>query len=132
VRFVDVPESNDGPRIREPVTSVLGPLDEGDGAVEVRLQVAPLLGIESGDPVQVEVRDRRRSLVTVSDRERRAGDGARHPERSRRPAHERGLPGAQVARDRDDIARGEAFCETSSKRLRLVRRRGHDLHEREG
>src|SRR6185312_12906281 len=75
VRLVDVPESNDGARIRQPVTAVLGPFDEGDGAVEVGLQVAPLLRVEPRDPVQIEVRDRRRRLIAVPDREGRAGDG---------------------------------------------------------
>ena len=60
VRLVDVTEGNDRPRPREPGSAVLGPLDERDRAVEVRLQVAPLLRIEPGEAVEIEVRDRNR------------------------------------------------------------------------
>ncbi len=44
VRLVDVVKRNRDARGREPVAAVLRPFDEGDGAVEVRLQVSPLLG----------------------------------------------------------------------------------------
>ena len=57
VRFVDVVKRNRDTCGREPVPAVLRPFDEGDGAVEVRLQVPPLLGIEPRDPVEVEVGD---------------------------------------------------------------------------
>src|ERR1044071_9468518 len=59
VGLVDVAEGNRRPSSGEPVAAVLGPFNEGDGAVEVRLQVGPLLGLEAGDAVQVEVRDGR-------------------------------------------------------------------------
>src|SRR5438445_2785688 len=75
VGLVDVAEGNDRPRPGEPVAAVLGPLDEGDGAVEVRLEVAPLLGVEAGDAVEVEMRDGCRGAVAVADREGRARDG---------------------------------------------------------
>jgi len=58
VRLVDVVERNGRARFGQPVAAVLGPLDEGDGAVEVRLEVGPLLRIDAGDAVQVEVRNR--------------------------------------------------------------------------
>src|SRR6185312_10029227 len=102
VRLVDVPESNDGARLGQPVPSVLGPFDEGDRAVEVRLEVTPLLGIEPGDPVQVEMRDRRRRLVPVPDRERRARNGPAHTQGARGSSDERRLPRAELARDRHD------------------------------
>jgi len=63
VRFVDVSEGNDRPRVREPRGAVLGPLDECDCAIEVRLEVPPLLGIEAGKAVEVEVCDGNRGLV---------------------------------------------------------------------
>ena len=44
VRLVDVVERNRGARGGQPVAAVLRPFDEGDRAVEVRLEVAPLLG----------------------------------------------------------------------------------------
>ena len=64
----------DRARPREPGAAVLGPLDEGNRAIEVRLEVAPILRVEPGEPVEVEMRDRRRRLVAVADRERRARD----------------------------------------------------------
>ena len=42
---------------------MFGPFDERDGAVEVGLEVAPLLGIDAGKPVQIEVRNCRRRPV---------------------------------------------------------------------
>jgi hypothetical protein len=66
------------------------------------------------------------------ERAKRAGDRADHAERAGRATHERGLPRAELARDRDDVARRQAFCETSGEGLRLVRRRSDDLHERTG
>src|SRR5207245_7613296 len=68
VGLVDVAEGNDRPRPGEPVASVLGPLHERDGAVEVGLEVAPLFGVEAGDAVEVEMRDGRRRSVPVADR----------------------------------------------------------------
>ena len=99
VRLVDVTEGNDRARSREPVPAVLGPFDECDRAVEVRLEVAPLLGIEPGEAVQIEVRDGHRRVVAVADRERRARDRPCDAERARRAADEGRLPGAELAGD---------------------------------
>src|SRR5581483_2701877 len=113
-------EGNRRPRAREPVAAVLGPLDEGDRAVEVRLEVAPLLRVEARDAIEVEMRDRNRRLVAVPDREGRARDRAGHTERPRGAADERRLPRAELARDGDDVARGELRREPPRERLRLL------------
>src|SRR3954470_19409228 len=86
-------ERNVDAGFREPVAAVLGPLDEGDRAVEVRLEVAPFLRVETGDAVQVEVRDGHARLVAMADREGRAGNGLTDAESPRGTSHERGLPG---------------------------------------
>src|SRR5581483_2930500 len=122
MRFVDVPEGNRRPRAREPVAAVLGPFDEGDRAVEVRLEIAPLLRVEARDAVEVEMRDRNRRLVAVPDREGRARDSAGHTERPCRTADERRLSRTELSRDGDDVARGELRREPPRERLRLLRR----------
>src|SRR5581483_10577803 len=104
MRLVDMTEGNDDARPRQPLPPVLRPFDEDDGVLEVRLQVAPLLGIEPRAAVEVEVRDRHRRLVAVADRERRARDGARDAERPRGAADERRLARAELTRDGDDVA----------------------------
>src|SRR5947207_2678817 len=101
VGLVDVAEGNRHPSPREPVAAVLGPFHEGDGAVEVGLEVTPLFGIEAGDAVQVEVRDGRRGVVSVADRERGAGDGLDDAERPGGAADEGRLPRAELAGDGD-------------------------------
>ena len=58
---VDVLERNGDAGFGEPVSAVLGPFDEGDRAVEVRLEVPPLLGIEPGEAIEIEVRDGHRA-----------------------------------------------------------------------
>src|SRR5260221_13916957 len=93
VRLVDVTERNGRSDLRQPLASVLRPLDERNRAVEVRLEVAPLLGVDPGEPVKVEVCDGNGRVVAVSDRERRARDGLAHTERACRTADERRLPG---------------------------------------
>src|SRR4051794_31228050 len=97
--FVDVGERNLRTRRRKPPAPVLGPFDERDRPVEVRLEICPLLGIDRGDAVEVEVRDGYGGVVAVADREGRAGDGLAHPERPRGAADERRLAGAQLAGD---------------------------------
>src|SRR5471032_1910894 len=80
--LVDVIEGNGRACVREPLPAVLGPFDEGDRAVEVRLEVAPPLLVERGHPVEVEVRNGRRGLVAVADRVRGARDRLSHAERA--------------------------------------------------
>src|SRR4051794_20986493 len=122
VRLVDMAEGNDGARGWEPVASVLGPLDERDRAVEVRLEIAPLLRVEAGDAVEVEVRHRRRGLVAVADRERRAGDGLGDAERPGGSTDERRLARPELAGDGDHVPDPETLGERCGERLRLGRR----------
>ena len=65
-------------------------------------------GIEPREAVEVEVRDRRRRLVAVPDREGRARDRLGDAERPRGAADERRLAGAELAGDGDDVARPRA------------------------
>src|SRR5579884_4106812 len=130
MRLVDVTERNDGTGLGEPVAAVLRPLDERDGPVEVRLEVAPLLGVDPLHAVQVEVGDGRRRVVAVADCEGGARDRAGDTEGARRAADERRLPGAEVARDGDDVTRPEELGEARGDRLGLRRRPRHDLHVR--
>ena len=56
-------------RRREGIGRRLGPLDEADRVLEVRLEVAPLGGGEALEAVEVEVRDvHRLGRVAVADR----------------------------------------------------------------
>src|SRR5437763_1378596 len=57
VRLVDVRESHGRAHRRKPGARVLRPLDERNRAIEVRLEVAPLLGAEPTDAVEIEMRD---------------------------------------------------------------------------
>src|SRR4051812_46059624 len=82
VGLVDVTEGNDRPRFRQPIAPMVGPFDERDRAVEVRLEVTPVGGLQAGEAVQVEVRDGCGSLVAVADRERRARHRLGHAERA--------------------------------------------------
>jgi hypothetical protein len=117
---------------RQRPASGLGPLDEDDGLVEVRLEVAPLGRGEPAEAVKVEMRHVRRAGVAVPDREGRAGDARRDAERTAGAADEGGLPGAELAGDQDDVAGDEACRKPTRKRLRLLRRAGHDLDVRHG
>ena len=107
VGSVDVGQGHGRADRRQPAARVLGPLDERNRAIEVGLEVAPLLGAEPGEPVEVEVRDRNAPVVAVPDRERRARHRRRDAERAAGAADERRLPRAELAGDRDDVARLE-------------------------
>src|SRR3954453_22662214 len=111
-------ERNVDARFREPVAAVLRPLDEGDRAIEVRLEVAPFLRVGTGDAVQVEVRDRHARLIAMADREGRAGDGLTDAESPCGTPHERGLPGPQIARDGHDVADRQLAKQTRLPRFR--------------
>src|SRR5690348_1927875 len=119
VRLVDVLERHRGSHRRQPGARVLGPLDEGNRAIEVRLEVAPVLGAEAPDAVEVEVRDGGVPGVAVADRVGRARDGLADAERAARSTDERRLAGAELAGDRDDVARRERGREPCCERLRL-------------
>ena len=92
---------------RERVGAGLGPLDEDDGAVEVRLEIAPLGGREAAEAVEVEVRHVHDPRVAMPDRERRARHARRHAERPRGTADERRLPDAELSGQEDDVAGNE-------------------------
>src|SRR5207248_1163024 len=92
------------PHRRELVAGRLGPFHEDDGAVEVRLQVAPLRRRDALEPEEIEVRDGDAALVAVPDRVRRARYRPLDAEAQARAAHERRLAGAELAGDRDDVA----------------------------
>src|SRR6478672_1881087 len=128
MRLVDVLEGHRGAHRREPGARVLGPLDEGNRAIEVRLQVAPLLGAEKADAVEIEVRDRHGRRVAVADRVRRARDRLPDAERAAGAAHERRLARAKVAGDRDDVARPEPGGEAGAELLGLRRGCGLGHH----
>ena len=68
------------------------------------------------------------AVVAVSDRVRRARDTFAHAERAARAADERRLAGAELARDRDDVACRETLCEIGGERFRLFRRLALLLH----
>src|SRR4051812_10257427 len=105
---------------REPGAPVLGPLDKGNRAIEVGLEVAPLLSAEAAHAIEVEVRDRRRGLVAVADRERGARNGRFDAERAARAANEGRLPRTELARDADDVAGPKPGGKPRPERLGLL------------
>src|SRR4029079_11551526 len=96
----------------------LGPFDEADRVLEVRLEVAPLGGGEALKAEEIEVRDVRIAGVAVTDREGRARHAGGHAERAAGAADERGLAAAELARDRDDVSGNEVARELSRERFR--------------
>src|SRR5262249_32612426 len=119
MRFVDMRESHRCAHRGEPGARVLRPLDKGNRAIEIRLEVAPFLGAETSDAVEVEVRHRNGALVAVSDRIGGAGNGLPDAERAAGAADERRLAGAELARDGDDVAGPERRREPRAEGLRL-------------
>ena len=115
---------------RERVGAGLGPLDEDDGTVEVRLEIAPLGGREAAEAVEVEVRHVHDSRVAMPDRERRARHARRHAERPRGTADERRLPDAELAGQEDDVAGSELAREARRQLLGLLHRAALDLERR--
>ena len=107
----------------------LRPLDERDRPLEVRLEVSPLRGRDALEAVEVEVRDLDAvAVVAVADRVRGARDALAYAERAARAADERRLAGAELARDRDDVAGRQSPRELRRERLRLLRRVALLLH----
>src|SRR2546421_8587093 len=102
----------------------LGPLDEADRVLEVRLEIAPLGGREALKAEEVEVRHVGLAGVAVADREGRARDRRSDAERPARAADEGRLAAAELARNRDDVADGELTRERRGDRLGLLGRRG--------
>jgi hypothetical protein len=113
-------EAHGDPCRRQHPGARLRPLDEHDRVVEVGLEVAPFRGGDVAKAEEVEVRDLDASVVAVADREGRARDGLRHAERAAGAAHERRLPRAELARDRDDIARLQAGDELRRELFRFL------------
>src|SRR5439155_13670259 len=85
----------------------LGPLDEADRVLEVRLEVAPLRRRDALEAEEIEVRDVRIARVAVADGEGRARHVPGDPELAARAADEGGLAAAELAGHRDDIAGDE-------------------------
>ena len=86
----------------------LRPLDEADRVVEIRLEVAPLRRRHALEAVEVEVGHVASATVAMADRVGRAGHRPVDAERAAGAADEGRLPGAELARDRDDVARARS------------------------
>jgi len=83
-----------------------GPLDEDDGVIEVRLEIAPLRRRHHLlEAKKIDVRHVDSALVPVADGVRRARDRPFDAERAGGAADERRLAGAELAGDRHDVAR---------------------------
>src|SRR4051794_24404783 len=117
---VAVLEPDADARLRQDAGARLGPFDEDDRIVEVRLEVPPLRGRHVAKAEQVEMRDVDTAVIPVPDRECRARDRLRHAERAACAAHEGRLPGAELARHRDDVARAEVGSELRCELLGLL------------
>src|SRR5581483_8986618 len=124
---VEVPEARRHPCRREPARARLGPLDEADRVLEVRLQRAPFRRVDPLEAVEVEVAH---APVAVPDRVRRTRHGPVDAERAGGPADERRLARAELARDRHDVAGLEARGEAGGDALRLGGRLGGQLDSR--
>jgi hypothetical protein len=111
---------------REGSGRCLRPLDEADRVLEVRLEIAPLGRRKTLKAIEIEVGDIRPARIAVADREGRARHRALDPERPARAAHESRLPGAELARDGDDVAEAELPREAGGDGLGLVGGRGFD------
>src|SRR6266404_4125795 len=99
--FVDVCQSHRRAHRRKPGACVLGPLDERNRAIEVRLEVAPILRAEPTDAVEVEMSHRDACCVAVPDRERGARNRLLDAKCTARAADEGRLAGAELARNAD-------------------------------
>src|SRR5436309_338057 len=89
----------------------LGPLDEADRVLEVRLEIAPFGRREPLEAEEIEVRDVRLARVPVPDGEGRARDRRGHAERPACAADEGRLAAPEVARDGDHVAADERLRE---------------------
>src|SRR6266498_3021014 len=89
MRLTEVPQTDGRPRHRQEASARFRPFDEGDGILEVVLQVPPLRVRHAVEAVKVEVRNRRTSLVEVADGVRRARPGLFDAERAGRAAAKR-------------------------------------------
>ena len=78
--------------------------------------------LKPDEAVEVEVRHRRRPVVEVADRERRARHRLLDPERPAGAAHERRLARAELAPEQDDVTGPKQAGERAAERLGLGRR----------
>ena len=115
-------ESHGRPRGRENAGTGLGPLDEDDRVLEIRLQVPPLRRRDVAEAEEIEVRDVDAPPVPVTDRESGAGDRARHTAGTARTADKGRLPRAELPRDRDDVPRRQPVRELRRELFGLFRR----------
>ena len=102
-----VPQPHTDARRRQDAVSRLGPLDEDDRVLEVRLEIRPLRGRDAGEAEEVEVGDVGLALIAVPDRVRRARHRGGHAEGPARTADERRLARPELTRHGDDVARRE-------------------------
>ena len=90
---------------RKHADACLGPLDEDERVLEVRLEVGPLRRRDRGEAVEVEVGDGDvAALVAVTDGEGGAGDRRGDAERTTGAADEGRLAGAELAGHGDDVS----------------------------
>jgi hypothetical protein len=110
-------EADIDPVRRQLVPRPVGPLDDGETAGVQGLLPAGGSELALDEAVEIEVVERQPAAeVLVEDHERRAGHGVLvDAEADRDPAGEHGLPGAELAPQRDDVTRlgvsGQAFAE---------------------
>src|SRR2546423_906198 len=119
-----MPERDGHPLRQQPSLRALRPLDEADRVLEVRLEPGPVVGAELLDAVEGEMRD---AVVAMADGVRRARDRALAPQRRAGAADERRLARAELARDRDDVARRELAGEARRDLLGRLGRAGGEL-----
>src|SRR5215218_3784886 len=122
MRLTEVPQTDGRPRHRQEARARLRPFDEGDGVLEVALQVPPLRVRHAVEPVKVEVGDRQTSLVEVADGVRRARHGPLDAERAGRAADKRRLARAELTGDGDHVARYELRRQRGGDALGLLGR----------
>src|SRR5438874_1547493 len=103
----------------------LGPFDEADRILEVRLQIPPLGRRKALETKEIEVRGVGVSRVAVTNGKGRAGDGSLDSQRPAGAADEGRLAGAELARDGDHVANPQHAGEPRGDRLCLRRRSGH-------
>jgi hypothetical protein len=115
-------ESHLNPRSWQNTGARLGPFDEDNGIVEVRLEVSPLRRRDAAEAKEVEMRHVDPPPVAMSDRVRRARDRSLNTERAARTAHEGRLAGAELTRDRHDVAETQICRESDGNLFRLFRR----------
>src|SRR3954467_213560 len=110
----------------DPIARALRPLDEHEGIFADHFIPAEVLQLRRGlEAIEIEMIDRRsRRLITMDERERRAGDVFRDTVPATDRLHEGRLSRAQLAADRDQQRRRRHSAETLAPfdELRLIER----------